>query len=254
MNKQVKEVLRRYFYGKAHDMLEQHVNNKPINMQENKNQGASRGADDDLKQTGPGNDSLEVLLERVARVCHQANKAYCESIGDTSQVEWDQLDEEIRQSAIFGVRFAFDNPMAQPSAQHEQWVAFKASQGWKYGPVKDAELKQHPAMVPYIELPAFQRVKDRLFKAICNAMLPLNPARAFTDGEYVVDVAFNPGNNRGIEEIKMAAARFINTVNHYAQKHPEAQRSRALAATHAEQASMNGVKSVVKPVREPAKA
>jgi hypothetical protein len=156
MNKQVRDVLRRYFYCRTDDTLEQ-VNNKPINtMQENKNQGAVRGADDDLKQrieaapkaeNAIGSDAMQSMFETVARVCHQANKTYCELIGDTSQVDWDKADEGIRQSAVAGVRFAYDNPMAQPSAQHEQWLAFKASQGWKYGPTKDESLKQHPAMV-----------------------------------------------------------------------------------------------------------
>ena len=46
---------------------------------------------------------------------------------------------------------------------HESWLAEKRATGWKYGPVKDPEKKEHPCCVPYAELPAAQQAKDRLF-------------------------------------------------------------------------------------------
>jgi hypothetical protein len=36
--------------------------------------------------------------------------------------------------------------------------------------VKDAELKTHPCLVPFEELPKFQQQKDRLFRAIVKAL------------------------------------------------------------------------------------
>ena len=29
-------------------------------------------------------------VEEIARVCHNVNKAYCEAIGDDSQVTWEE--------------------------------------------------------------------------------------------------------------------------------------------------------------------
>ena len=66
--------------------------------------------------------------------------------------------------------FAMQNSDASPSAQHEAWMRDKVADGWVYGPVKDADAKTHPCMVPYDQLPPEQRVKDHVFKAIVNAL------------------------------------------------------------------------------------
>ena len=92
-------------------------------------------------------------VEKVARVCHEVNRAYCASLGDHSQPAWEDAPEWQRESAINGVCFARANPDAGPAASHENWLAEKRSAGWKYGPVKDVEAKEHPCFVPYDELP-----------------------------------------------------------------------------------------------------
>lgn len=58
---------------------------------------------------------------------------------------------------------------ASPSASHDSWLKEKREQGWKYGPVKDADKKEHPCFVPYDELPVEQRTKDYIFSAIVKA-------------------------------------------------------------------------------------
>ena len=111
-----------------------------------------------------------VDVASIARVCHEVNRAYCAAIGDSSQPPWDEAPEWQRKSAKDGVRFALDNPDAPPSASHDNWLAGKADDGWKYGPVKDVEKKEHPAFLPYDDLPLEQRVKDHLFQAVVRAM------------------------------------------------------------------------------------
>ena len=108
--------------------------------------------------------------EQIARVCHQANKAYCESIGDVSQSDWEDAQEWQRDSAIKGVEFRKQNPGALPSAQHDSWMKEKVDAGWVYGPEKNADLKQHPCIVSYDALPIEQRKKDSLFIAIVDAL------------------------------------------------------------------------------------
>jgi hypothetical protein len=112
---------------------------------------------------------LPVAL-KIARVCHEANRAICDAFGDRSQVQWDAAPQWQRESAVKGVQFNLENPDAPPSASHESWVTEKFATGWKYGPVKDPAKKEHPCMVPYDELPPEQRVKDHVFKAIVEAM------------------------------------------------------------------------------------
>ena len=107
----------------------------------------------------------------IAKVGHQANKAYCESIGDTSQKDWDAADQWQRDSMIAGVRFLLANPDATPEDQHNAWCEKKRADGWTYGPDKDSEKKTHPCLVPYKDLPLVQRRKDFLFRGIFKALL-----------------------------------------------------------------------------------
>ena len=109
-------------------------------------------------------------LDHIARVCHEANRAYCAALGDNSQPAWDDAPEWQRSSARVGVQFIIDNPKALPSASHESWLAQKAAEGWKYGAYKDPENKLHPCYVPYEQLPVEQKAKDYIFGAIVRAM------------------------------------------------------------------------------------
>lgn len=115
-------------------------------------------------------------IEDIARVCHEANRAYCLALGDTSQLAWNEAPEWQRNSAISGVKAHMDAHASgrtpTPSWSHDLWLAQKVSEGWKYGPVKDAEKKEHPCCVPYDDLPIEQRRKDYLFGAIVRALLP----------------------------------------------------------------------------------
>ena len=110
-------------------------------------------------------------IEQIARVCHETNRAYCETIGDTSQAVWDAAPQWQKESAIKGVEFIIANPNAKPSASHDSWLAEKKATGWKYGPVKDPDKKEHPCYVPYDDLPEEQQIKDHLFGAIVRSFV-----------------------------------------------------------------------------------
>lgn len=105
----------------------------------------------------------------IARIVHEANRAYCVTLGDTSQPPWDAAPMWQRESAVAGVTGILDGSIQTPEQSHESWLAEKARTGWKYGLVKDAEKKEHPCFVPYDQLPPEQRVKDALFFSIVNA-------------------------------------------------------------------------------------
>ncbi len=106
----------------------------------------------------------------IAKVAHEANAAYCETLGDNTQPFWENAPDWQKNSAIKGVQFHLDNPDATEAASHESWLAEKEADGWKYGPVKNPEAKEHPCYVPHSELPLAQQLKDRLFKGIVDAL------------------------------------------------------------------------------------
>lgn len=106
----------------------------------------------------------------IAQVAHEINKAFCESIGDRSQPSWAEAPDWQKSSAINGVKFHLDNPEALPSASHENWLKQKEEEGWKYGPIKNPETKEHPCFVPYDQLPVEQRSKDYLFKQVIHSL------------------------------------------------------------------------------------
>lgn len=108
--------------------------------------------------------------EIIAPICHQANKAWCESTGDYSQKDWAQAEQWQRESAIKGVQFRLDNPDAGHDAQHNSWMEEKVNDGWVYGEKKDAEAKTHPCIVPFERLPEFQQKKDALFCAVVDSL------------------------------------------------------------------------------------
>ena len=44
---------------------------------------------------------------------------------------------------------------------HEIWAQSRMKQGWTYGPERNDELKHHPCLVPYGELPEVEKDYDR---------------------------------------------------------------------------------------------
>jgi hypothetical protein len=44
---------------------------------------------------------------------------------------------------------------------HEVWSQGRVDQGWRHGPHRDDELREHPGLVPYEDLPESEKVYDR---------------------------------------------------------------------------------------------
>lgn len=110
-----------------------------------------------------------VDVEGIARVCHEANRAWQRVTGDpVPSPSWAAAPEWQRASAVEGVQAAIAG--ATPRGLHESWMRAKLADGWTFGAIKDAEVRTHPCLVPYDELPPEQRRKDDLFGAIVAAL------------------------------------------------------------------------------------
>jgi hypothetical protein len=114
------------------------------------------------------NVKRDAIITACAIAAHEVNRAYCRSIGDDSQVSWDDAPQWQKDSAIEGVAGVLDGNT--PEQSHEGWLKHKTENGWVYGPTKDPEAKTHPCMLPYAELPPEQKRKDTLFVTVVRAM------------------------------------------------------------------------------------
>jgi hypothetical protein len=113
------------------------------------------------------------FVEGIARVCYEVNRAYCQAIDDWDFPPWTEAPQWAKDTCMDGVRFHLDNPKATVSQSHENWLKKKEEEGWTYGEVKDTELKKHPCIVPFDELPEKQRAKDYIFRQIVHSCVGL---------------------------------------------------------------------------------
>jgi hypothetical protein len=113
-------------------------------------------------------------LKRIAFVAHETNRKFCQSIGDYSQLQWCFAPTWQKHAAMHGVQSQLESlsktgECLSPSDSHADWMRNKLADGWKYGPVKDVEIKEHPCLMPYNQLPFEERIKDHLFTGIVEA-------------------------------------------------------------------------------------
>ena len=109
-------------------------------------------------------------VSKIAKVAHEVNRALCQAFGDDSQVPWEEAPEWQRSSAINNVEFHIAHPDAGPEHSHNSWMTDKLNCGWKWGPIKDAEKKEHPSICAYQQLPPHEKAKDYLFCAVVNVL------------------------------------------------------------------------------------
>ncbi len=111
-----------------------------------------------------------MTINDVAKICHEANRSYCETLEDFSQVSWYMAEGWQKESAVNGVVMHLKNPGASAATSHESWMQEKLNAGWLWGEEKDAASKTHPCLVSFEELPKEQQAKGRLFKSIVNGL------------------------------------------------------------------------------------
>ena len=150
--------------------------------------------------------------EDVAKICHEANKAYCATIGDDTQPSWEDAPEWQKESAINGVRFHCLNENTTPADSHNSWLKEKTEQGWSWGEIKDAEKKEHPCFTAYENLPKSQQIKDYIFKNIVEAYKEAFYTPIVTRGMELVGYSFNPSNLPEVDRAKKLSADLIDMV------------------------------------------
>lgn len=108
---------------------------------------------------------------QIAKICHNINKEFCNYIGDTTQLMWEDAPDWQKNSALLGVEYHLENHNSKPEDSHNSWLKQKEIEGWKYGVVKNVETKEHPCYVPFDQLPKEQQFKDVLFSTIVKSFI-----------------------------------------------------------------------------------
>ena len=107
---------------------------------------------------------------QIAQVMHEAMRAWQAANGQTPAPTWSRAPKWMKEASAASIAWRIENPDAPASAQHDQWMATKKADGWKFGKTKDGKKKTHPMMVPYSQLPEFEKRKDALVNAIVDAL------------------------------------------------------------------------------------
>lgn len=197
-----------------------------------------------------------MTVEQIAKVAHEMNRAYCQSIGDNSQPTWEDAPHWQKSSAIAGVKMHINNPNATPEDSHKSWLKQKEEEGWKYGPVKNGETKEHPCFVPYNELPESQRAKDYIFRQTVHSLVAYCTTKTESSGiqsgpivsygKKAVGYSFNPSGDDAVAKCKEGYAALIDQMNDLraSSTSQEQKRLASVAITEAQGAQMWGVKAL----------
>lgn len=110
-------------------------------------------------------------ISDIAGACYEVDRALCQHNGDYTSRPWDEASAWQVEAACHGVAALLQDTTLTPAEQHELWMQHKLDNGWSWGPNKDENLKQHPCILPYDQLPEHQRLKDVLFQANARYLL-----------------------------------------------------------------------------------
>lgn len=107
-------------------------------------------------------------LEACARAGHEVNRVFCIAMGDKSHPPWDDCPDWHKQSNR--VQAAYVLQSRTPVEAHELWRTEKIAAGWTYGAERIPVKKEHPALMPFGDLPPEQRIKNELFAKVVHAL------------------------------------------------------------------------------------
>lgn len=110
--------------------------------------------------------------EHLAEICHEAHKAYWNTLADTQMTPWAITRPEVKLDYIRSVAFLLEHPGKSPRQAHEAWVKKMKAAGWTHAPVGDPEKKQHPLLLSYDGLEPRQQFCLEVTRAIVDAARP----------------------------------------------------------------------------------
>ena len=102
----------------------------------------------------------------IAQVVHAAMREYSAQIGEAVPPMWVNMPTDVQNVVMQGISIIRSTPNTTSLEIHDSWLKGMLGKGWTHGAKKCGDLRTHPCMVSYDELPEVQRVKDDLFRSI----------------------------------------------------------------------------------------
>jgi hypothetical protein len=99
--------------------------------------------------------------EQMAGEVHEAIRGLqIIHLDPTASAIWALSHPQLQLVSLRGVRRVRATPGITAREHHEGWVDDMAELGWRYGPVRDPDLREHPNLVPYGQLRPEEQHKD----------------------------------------------------------------------------------------------
>ena len=118
---------------------------------------------------------MKPTIEEMARTCYAVALPLETSLNVPT--DWRMCCESTYDSACPRAQRAFqrlvEHAIAHPDSPADAqmvWVKKKIAEGWTYGPVKSKELKQHPKLVGWKELPTNVMWVHRILHGVVQAL------------------------------------------------------------------------------------
>lgn len=123
--------------------------------------------------------TIKLNVEHVAAICHEAVREYEKKIGLT-RPDWVNTSSAQQRGTMAQAQFYLDDPKAQEGDWHDGWFRTQTKAGWKNKDkdgrlvkVKSEDRKEDPLCVPFAQLPMEVQGKERLFRAVVEALRSL---------------------------------------------------------------------------------
>lgn len=105
----------------------------------------------------------------IARASYNILREYAHALGEPPKPTWEELSPAKQADIVVAVTSVVRMHVT-PEEQHARWLQKKLADGWTYGPRRDPETKQHPAVRLYAELAPEQRAKGIICRAVCYSI------------------------------------------------------------------------------------
>ncbi|MDB4584824.1 hypothetical protein N9164_16870 [Draconibacterium sp.] len=110
------------------------------------------------------------LSEKIARIAHDADRAWCAAFGWPGSAGWSHCTPGDREARIEAVLMIITTPGADASTLHDDWCEVMRRNGWRHGAAHDGIARTSPGLIAFDRLPIDQQRRQAMFVGIVRAL------------------------------------------------------------------------------------